>query len=62
MQAAVMYERDAPLVIGHTIRVETVPPPMSPYAGWLGGIVIVLVTVVGSVLVTVVGLSWWWES
>jgi hypothetical protein len=54
-------QREAPLLIGHTIRYVGVPPGDRTWGDMLAFIVVVLLSVVAFVIATVVGLSWWYR-
>jgi len=53
--------RDAPVFIGHTLAVRSLPQGATESDNWGNGIMAVFLGIIGLAVVTVVGLTWWFR-
>lgn len=54
-------QREAPLAIGHTIRIGGPAVVRESPSTWLAAVVAALIGLVGFMVAAVIGLSWWWR-
>jgi hypothetical protein len=53
--------REAPLVIGHTLRILECPDVLTETKGWVRSLVLVFLVIVAGIIFGVVGLTYWYR-